>query len=72
MAFFCHIISSKRDLVNSMKMEEVMNWPRPFTPTDISSFLGLVCYCRRFEDCFASIASPLTTLTQKSVKFEWL
>ena len=54
-----------------MKMEEVKNWPRPLTLTDIRSFLGLSCYYQRFVDCFASIASPLATLTQKSKKFEW-
>ena len=28
-------------------------------------------YYWRFVDSFVSIASPLTTLTQKSKKFEW-
>ena len=32
----------------------------------------LECYnYKRFVDDFASIASPMTTLTQKSRKFEW-
>ena len=35
------------------------------------SFLGLAGYYQRFVDGFASIASPLTTLTQKSKMFEW-
>ena len=54
-----------------MKMEEVKNWPRPLTLTDIRSFLGLPSYYQRFVDGFASIASLLTTLTQKCMKFEW-
>ncbi len=41
------------------------------TPTNIRSFLCLPGYYRRFEDVFPSIASPLTTLTQKNKKFEW-
>ena len=39
---------------------------------DIGSFVGLVGYYSRSVEGFASIASPLTTLTQKSVMFEWL
>ena len=44
---------------------------RPLTPTDIRNFLGLEGYYQRFVDGFVSIKSPLTTLTQKSKKFEW-
>ena len=51
-------------------MNAIKNWPRPLTPTEIRSFLGLSGYYRRFMDGFATIASPFTTLTQKSVKFE--
>ena len=47
------------------------NCPRPLTPTDIRSFLGLAGYYRMFVEGFSSIASPLTTLTQKNVKYEW-
>ena len=42
------------------------------TPTNIRSFLGLAGYYKRFVDAVASIESPLTTLTQNSIKFEWL
>ena len=33
---------------------------------------GLEGYYRRFVEGFSSIASPLTRLTQKMVKFQWL
>ena len=46
--------------------------PRPLAPTDIRCFVGLDGYYKRFVYVFASIVSPLTTLTQKYVKFEWL
>ena len=71
MALLRHIISSEGVEADPKKLEAVRNWPRPLSPTDIRSFLGLVGYDRRFVDSFAPIAPSLTTLTQKNVKFEW-
>ena len=71
MAFLGHVISSEGGEVDLRKTKAVNNFPRPLTLTDIRSFLGLASYYRRFVDGFASILSPLTTLTQKSKKFEW-
>ena len=68
--FLGHIISSEGIEVDPRKTEVVKNWPRLLTPTDIRSFLGPAGYYRRFVIDFASIASPLTTLTLKSKKFE--
>ena len=69
--FLGHIISSEGVEVDPRKTEAVKNWTRPLNPTDIRNFLGLAGYYQRFVDGIASIASPLTTLTQKSKKFEW-
>ncbi|WMV09563.1 hypothetical protein MTR67_002948, partial [Solanum verrucosum] len=57
--------------VNLKKTDAVNSWPRPLTPSDIRRFLGLAGYYRRFVEGFSSIASHLTTLTQKKVKFIW-
>ena len=54
-AFLGHIISSKGVEFDPRKIEVVKNWPRPLTPTDIRSFLGLLGYYRRSVDGFAII-----------------
>ena len=56
--------------VDSQKIEAVKRWPIPTSATDIRSFLGLVGYHKNLMKEFLDIASPLTRLTQKIVKFE--
>ena len=53
------------------KIEAVINWETPKTPTKIRSFLGLVGYYRRFIQNFSKIAVPLTKLTRKSEPYVW-
>ena len=71
-AFIGHVIFCDVVEVDPKKTEAVRNSPRPLAPTDIRSFLALAGYNTRFIDCFASIASLLTTLNQTNVRFEWL
>ena len=71
MAFLGHIVSAERIKVDDQKIEVVKNWPRPTTPTEVRSFLGLAGYYRKFIEGFSSIAAPLNKLTKKSAKFEW-
>ncbi|WMV13401.1 hypothetical protein MTR67_006786 [Solanum verrucosum] len=70
-AFLGHIVSIMGIDVDPKKTDAVKSSPRPLSPTDIQSFLGLAGYYRRFLEGFSSIASPLTALTQKKSKFEW-
>nr|GEU29840.1 putative reverse transcriptase domain-containing protein [Tanacetum cinerariifolium] len=57
--------------VDPNKMEAVKNWKVPKTPSEIRSFLGLAGYYRPFIANFSKIAKPLTSLTEKNLKYEW-
>ena len=57
--------------VDPEKVEAVMNWERPKSVFEIRSFLGLAGYYRRFIEDFSRIATPMTTLSRKEVKFKW-
>ncbi|WMV14120.1 hypothetical protein MTR67_007505 [Solanum verrucosum] len=48
--FLGHIVSGEGIKVDTQKIEVVQNWPRPISPTDIRSFLGLAGYYRSFQE----------------------
>ena len=53
------------------KIEAMVNWKLPRNATKVRSFLGLAKYYGRFVKGFSVIASSLTKLLRKEVKFEW-
>ena len=53
------------------KVKAITEWHQPTNVIEIRSFLGLVSYYQRFVEGFSHIATPLTQLTHKSLKFEW-
>ncbi len=56
--------------VDPKKFKVVADWSRPTKVSEIKSFLGLVGYYRRFVPNFSKIATLMTRLTQKNMKFE--
>ena len=69
--FLGHVVSFEGIRVDPQKIEAIKSWPRPISPSDIRSFLGVAGYYRHFVEGFSSIASPMTRLAQKKVKFLW-
>ncbi|GKF32196.1 putative reverse transcriptase domain-containing protein [Tanacetum coccineum] len=69
--FLGHLIDSQGLQVDPAKFEAVKNWASPTTPIEISQFLGLAGYYRRFIEGFSKIAKSLTELTQKIKKYIW-
>ncbi len=68
--FLGHVISGDGVSVDPTKIEAILNWNHPTNVTKVRSFLGLVGYYQRFVKGFSLIATPLTRLTRKNVKFE--
>ncbi|GJS18955.1 putative reverse transcriptase domain-containing protein [Tanacetum coccineum] len=70
-AFLVHVIDSKGIHVDPAKIKSIKDWASPKSLTEISQFLGLVGYYRRFIEVFSKIVKSMTKLTQKNVKFDW-
>ena len=69
--FLGHVVSASGVSVDSEKVKAVMGWERPKSVFKIRSFLGLARYYKRFIKDFFRLATPMTKLTRKEVKFEW-
>ena len=71
-AFLGHVIAAEGVSVDPQKIEAVVNWKPPKNVSEVRSFLGLAGYYRKFVEGFSKIAAPLTKLTRKDVKYDWV
>ncbi|KAA3465507.1 DNA/RNA polymerases superfamily protein [Gossypium australe] len=69
--FLLHIVSEEGIRVDPSKIYAIVNWKPPRNESEVNSFLGLAGYYRCFVKGFSMIATPMTRLLQKDVKFEW-
>ncbi|KAL5842187.1 hypothetical protein ACOSQ3_012790 [Xanthoceras sorbifolium] len=70
-AFLGHIVSAEGIKGDPKKIEAIVEWKPPKNVAEVRSFLGLAGYYRRFVKGFSSIASLLTKLLHKNVRFDW-
>ena len=66
-----HSVSKYGIHTDPSKIKAIQDLAPPSTLEELRSFLGLAGYYRRFIPRFATIASPLTALTNKGVQFVW-
>ena len=71
-ALLGHVISVEGVSLDPKKIEAVVNWKPPKNVLKVRSFLGLAGYYRKFVERFSKIATPLTKLTRKDVKYDWV
>ena len=69
--FLGHTVSQEGIAVDPAKIQAIVQWEQPTTPTEVRSFLGLAGYYRKFIEGFSKLASPLTKLTRKDQQFTW-
>ncbi|KAA3470219.1 DNA/RNA polymerases superfamily protein [Gossypium australe] len=69
--FLGHIVLGDGIRVDSSKISTIVDWKLPRNVSKVRSFLGLADYYRHFVKGFLMIATPMTKLLQKDVKFEW-
>ena len=70
-SFLGHIVYAEGNRIDPTKIEAIVSWKPPRNVTKVRSFLGLAGYYRQFVKGFSVIASSLTKLLWKGVKFEW-
>jgi hypothetical protein len=65
-----HIVSHEGVKVDPNKIKAMMDWPIPKTLKNLTGFLGLTGYYRKFFQHYGRIEAPLMTLTKKD-DFSW-
>ena len=57
--------------MDDSKVKAITDWPVPTTVRSIHIFLGLANFYQHFIKDYATLAKPLTDLTQKDKAFSW-
>lgn len=66
-----HLLTREGIKPLNKNVEAVLKYPPPKTVEELRRFQGMAGYYRRFVMGYAHVAEPLTSLTKKSVAYEW-
>jgi hypothetical protein len=66
-----HIISEEGIVVDPENIEAIKGWEAHKNVTEVSSFMGLAGYYRRFNAWFLRISHSITSFQRKGKKFQW-
>ena len=76
-AYLGHIVSKAGIETDPKKIQDIQEWPRPETVTDVRQFQGFTNYYRKFIKHYAVVANPLNKLIsgdnmkKKNKRVEW-
>nr|CAH7750004.1 unnamed protein product [Callosobruchus chinensis] len=70
-SFLGHVIGSERVKVDPERTYAIEHFPTPRNLRELSSFLGLVNYDRRFCDHYSDLTIPLLKLLRKNQPWIW-
>ena len=71
MTFIGYMVSQSGIGMDPAKVSVILDWPIPRSVKDVQSFLGFANFYRKFIQNYSALASPLISLTRKSIKFTW-
>ena len=70
-SFLGHVITENKLSIEEDKIKAIKEASPPTNVKEVRAFLGMAGFLRTFVKDFAKIATPLTNLTSKKVKFTW-
>ena len=65
------IISRDKIEADPKKIAAIQDWGTPTSVKEVQAFLGFANFYRKFIKSYSKIASPLSDLTKKDLKFAW-
>ena len=69
--FLGYVVSADGIKPNPDKVRSLVASERPFTVTEVRSFLGMAVYYKRFIKDYTNLTAPLNQLLKKNNEFKW-